>query len=239
MSHPSVDRAAAAPTKFARLTSSSPAFICGGVRDVEEVPLAGDALRRRGLDRAAGRDLHLQGEGAVSERMAAEQRVRRIAREQPGDRAVAEVEHEARALVRVVQEVRLAAGSHDQHVPEFWLGEQEVASQPQRDRRAAGDVRVLECVGIHAAEPVCDPRRRLPDRIVLPERPVVENDVDLGRVDVLLAEQAPAASTDMSLTCSSGAAMCFPRNPNFWRITCSGMELASETSAALIQFSGR
>ena len=48
-----------------------------------------------------------------------------------------------------------------------------------------------------------------------------------------------AASTDMSLTCSSAPAMCFPRRPNFSRITCSGIPLAPAISAALIQVSGR
>ena len=43
----------------------------------------------------------------------------------------------------------------------------------------------------------------------------------------------------MSLTCSSAAAMCFPRRPNFSTITSSGMPLASPTSAAVIQRSGR
>ena len=118
-----------------------------------------------------------------------EQLVRRVARQQAGDGAVAEVEHEARALVAVVEQVRLAAGGDEQHVPQLGLGEQEVAGEPQRDRRAAGDVGVLEGVRVHAPEPVRDPGRRLPDGIVLPQRAVVEDDVDLGRVDVVLAEQ--------------------------------------------------
>ena len=48
-----------------------------------------------------------------------------------------------------------------------------------------------------------------------------------------------AAATDMSLTCSSAAAMCFPRRPNFSTITSSGIPLASPTSAAVIHRSGR
>ncbi len=48
-----------------------------------------------------------------------------------------------------------------------------------------------------------------------------------------------AAATDMSLTCSSAAAMCLPRRPNFSTITCSGIPLAAPISAALIQVSGR
>src|SRR5213592_2278743 len=35
--------------------------------------------------------------------------------------------------------------------------------------------------------------------------------------------RASAARTDRSLTCSSAAAMCFPRSPNLSTITCSGI----------------
>src|SRR6266516_981774 len=53
------------------------------------------------------------------------------------------------------------------------------------------------------------------------------------------ASSVSAARTERSLTCSSSAAMCFPRSPNFSTITCSGMPLRSATSAAVIQRSGR
>jgi len=43
----------------------------------------------------------------------------------------------------------------------------------------------------------------------------------------------------MSLTCSSGAAMCLPRRPNFSTTISSGIEVSSAISAAVIQRSGR
>ena len=43
----------------------------------------------------------------------------------------------------------------------------------------------------------------------------------------------------MSDTCSSSAATCFPRRPNFSTSTDSGMPLAAAISAAGIQRSGR
>ena len=55
----------------------------------------------------------------------------------------------------------------------------------------------------------------------------------------LSASSASAARTDRSLTCSSSAAMCLPRRPNFSTITCSGIPLRSATSAAVIHRSGR
>src|SRR6266487_4476238 len=48
-----------------------------------------------------------------------------------------------------------------------------------------------------------------------------------------------AALTERSLTCSSSAAMCLPRSPNFSITTFSGMPLRSPTSAAVIHRSGR
>ena len=53
------------------------------------------------------------------------------------------------------------------------------------------------------------------------------------------ASSASPARTERSLTCSSSAAMCLPRRPNFSTITPSGMPLAAATSAALITRSGR
>src|SRR5439155_21816233 len=53
------------------------------------------------------------------------------------------------------------------------------------------------------------------------------------------ASSAAAARTERSLACSSSAAMCLPRRPNFSTITCSGMPLRAPTSAAVIQRSGR
>ena len=115
--------------------------------------------------------------------------------EQPGDRAVAEVEHEPRALVPVVEEVRLAARRDEQDGAELGLGGEERAREPQRDRRPHRDVVVLERERARAAEPVGDPRRRLPDRVVLPGRAVVEDGPDRGRVDVVLGEE-PARRLD-------------------------------------------
>src|SRR3954454_1953866 len=74
-----------------------------GIRDVE---IAIAAVRR---DAPARRHLHLQRERAVGEPVAAEELVAAaVLRQQPGDCTVAEVEHEARALVAIVEEVRLA-----------------------------------------------------------------------------------------------------------------------------------
>src|SRR5260221_4053064 len=53
------------------------------------------------------------------------------------------------------------------------------------------------------------------------------------------ASSASAARTERALTCSSGAAMCLPRRPNFSTITCSGMPERPETSAAVSHRSGR
>jgi len=56
--------------------------------------------------------------------------------EEPRDRAVAEVEHEPRALVVVVEEVRLAARGDHQDRPKLRLAAEHVAGDAQRDRRA-------------------------------------------------------------------------------------------------------
>src|SRR3954452_3792511 len=80
-----------------------------GIRDVE---IAIAAVRR---DAPARRHFHLQRERAVGEPVAAEELVAAaVLRQQPGDGAVAEVEHETRALVFVVEQVRLAAGRDDE-----------------------------------------------------------------------------------------------------------------------------
>ena len=145
------------------------------VGDVEEAVAAVRA------DAAAGRHLHLQRERAVGDPVAAEQRVAApVLDEQTRHGAVAEVEHEARALVRVVEEVRLAAGGDDEHGTQLVLREEHVAGNPQRDRRPAGDVVVLDGVRVVAPEPVRDPRRRLPDGVVLPRRPEVHDHIDLA-----------------------------------------------------------
>ena len=73
----------AAATKFGRLTSSRPPFIWAGIGDVEEMPAAGDALRRGRLDRAACGHLHLQRERAVGDRVRAEQLVAGVAASRP------------------------------------------------------------------------------------------------------------------------------------------------------------
>ena len=73
-----------------------------------------------------------------------------------------------------------------------------------------------------AAEPVRDPRRCLPDRVVLPRRAVVEDDVDRRRIDLVAPRAAARGRTARSLTCSSAAAMCLPRRPNFSTITPRG-----------------
>ena len=91
-------------------------------------------------------------------------------REQRRHCAVAEVEHEARALVPVVEQVRLAARGDHQHVRELGLGAQQVARErgarpANRRRRCRTRPRTPP-----AAEAVRDPRRRLPDGIVLPGR---------------------------------------------------------------------
>ena len=64
----------------------------------------------------------------------------------------------------------------------------------------------------------------LPDGVVAPHRAVVHDDVDLAR-DRSRSRRAAARPPrpTRSLTCSSGAAMCLPRRPNFSTITCSGM----------------
>jgi hypothetical protein len=46
-------------------------------------------------------------------------------------------------------------------------------------------------------------------------------------------------ATARSDTCSSAAARCFPRTPNFSTTTLSGIPLASAISAAVITRSGR
>ncbi len=53
------------------------------------------------------------------------------------------------------------------------------------------------------------------------------------------ASSASAARTERSLTCSSSAAMCFLRSPNFSTTTSSAIPLSAATSAAVIQRSGR
>ena len=160
-----------------------PALHLGRVLHVEErVPV--------GFPRAAAGDLHLQGVRAVRDRVRAEELVaRRVPHEQPRDGAVAEVEHEARPLVRVVEEVRLAASRHDQHVLQLVLGTQQVARDAQRDRRAVRDVVVLDRERVRGPDAVRDIRRRLPDRVVAPHRPVVHDHVDLLRVEPGLREQ--------------------------------------------------
>jgi hypothetical protein len=54
--------------------------------------------------------------------------------EQPGDRTVAEVEHEARPLVAVIEEIRLTARGDDQDRAQLVLGQQHVAGETQRHR---------------------------------------------------------------------------------------------------------
>ena len=54
-----------------------------------------------------------------------------VARQQACDRAVPEVEHEAGALVAVVEQIRLTTGGDEQDVAQVRLGEQEVAREPQ------------------------------------------------------------------------------------------------------------
>src|SRR5882672_8131371 len=55
----------------------------------------------------------------------------------------------------------------------------------------------------------------------------------------LSVSRVSAARTERSDTCSSSAAMCLPRRPNFSTITSSGMPDRSATSAAVIHRSGR
>ena len=57
-----------------------------------------------------------------------------VRRQQPGDGAVAEVEHEPRALVLVVEEVRLAAGRDEQDASELGLGYEERAAEAESHR---------------------------------------------------------------------------------------------------------
>ena len=120
----------AAATKFGRLTSSSPPFISGGVGDVEEVrrpaTLSADA---GSTEPPAGTFTWSENEPSVSAWQPSSS-CGAFARQQAGDGPVAEVEHEARAPVRVVEQVRLAAGGDDQDVPQVGLGEQEVAREP-------------------------------------------------------------------------------------------------------------
>ena len=156
------------------------------VGDVEE-PVA------VGVDRPAAGHLHLERVRAVGDRVRAEHLVAAgVADDEPGDRAVAEVEHEARALVRVVEQVRLAAGGDDEDRLQLGLGPQQVARDAQRDRRAVRDVVVLDREGVRRTEPVGDVRRDLPDRVVLPHRAVVEDDVDRAGIRLRLVEQALA-----------------------------------------------
>ena len=58
-----------------------------------------------------------------------------LADEEPGDRPVAEVEHEARALVPVVEQVRLAARGDHQHAAQLVFG-----ADQSRAIRSATDV---------------------------------------------------------------------------------------------------
>ena len=69
-----------------------------------------------------------------------------VLHEQAGDGAVPEVEHEAGALVAVVEEIRLAARGDDEDRVQLVLCKQHVACNAESDRRAAGDVVVLDGV---------------------------------------------------------------------------------------------
>ena len=155
-----------------------------GIGDVEE---AIPAVRR---DASAGGHLHLQRERAVGDAVTAEQGVVvPVLYEETGDRAVAEVEHEARALISVIEEIGLAARRDDEDRVDVVLCEEHVARDAKRNRRSARDVVVLDRVRAGRADPVRDPRCRLPDCVVLPHRAVVHDDVDRLRVDAGLREQ--------------------------------------------------
>ena len=157
----------------------------GRVGDVEE-PVA--AVH---VDAAARGHLHLERERAVGDRVRREQLVGgRVALQKHRHRTVAEVEHEPRALVLVVEEVRLSRGTDEQETPQAVVPDQVVAREPQRHRAAARDVGVLERERVHAAEPVRDPRRGLPDRVVAPHRAEVDDGVDARGIDAALLEQA-------------------------------------------------
>ena len=104
-------------------------------------------------------------------------------------RAVTEAEHEPRALVGVVEEVRLPAGADEQHVLQLGFRDEHVARQAQRDGRTARDVVVLDGVRVRRADAMRDPRRGLPDRVVLPHRSEVHDDVDRLGIDVDIGEE--------------------------------------------------
>ncbi len=161
-----------------------PALHLLGIGHVEESVAA---VRR---DAPARGHLHLQRERPVGQAVATEQLVPgTVLDEQAGDSPVAEVEHEARALVPVVEEVGLPARGDEEDGPQLVLGDEHVARDPQCDRRAARDVVVLDRVGARRAEPVCEQRRHLPDRVVLPHRPVVHDDVDRLGIDARVGEE--------------------------------------------------
>ena len=113
----------------------------------------------------------------------------RLTDDEGGDCAVAEVEHEPRSRVAVVEQVRLPARGDHQHALELGLRPQHVAHDAERHRASVRDVVVLDREGALAAEPVRDPGRGLPDRPVLPHRPEVDDRVDRARVDAGLREQ--------------------------------------------------
>ena len=161
-----------------------PAFHLRRVLDVEE-PVA------VGVDRAAAGDLDLQRVRTVGDGVRPEHLVALgVADEEARHGAVSEVEHEARLLVLVVEQVRLATRGDDEDVLELRLRAQQVARDAQGDRRAVRDVVVLDREGVRRTDAVGDVRRGLPDGVVAPHRAVVHDDVDVLRIEAGLVEQA-------------------------------------------------
>ena len=143
----------------------------------------------------AARDLDVERQRTVGDAVRSKELVARPALdEQRSSRPVAEVEHEPRALVPVIEQVRLAAGSDEEHVLQVALGNEHVARHPQRDRRPAGDVVVLDRIRVHGADAMGDPRRRLPDGVVLPHRAEVHDHVDRFGIDTGFIEQRLAGA---------------------------------------------
>ena len=138
----------AAATKFASETSSSPFFIDAGSATSRKCRRFATLSSDGGsTEPPAGTFTCSANEPSVIRVRGEHEVLVRIRDEEPGDRPVAEVEHEARPLVPVVEQVRLAARRDDEGGSPLGLGDEQRPCGPKRHRRPHRDVVVLDRVG--------------------------------------------------------------------------------------------